>query len=134
MGSDPELRYTQGGTAVANCNIAVDDFRKGQDGNSQKVTSWFKLIFWGKTAETLNQYCRKGNKIAISGRLSENKWEDKDGNKRSSVEIHVNSLDLPAKSDNGGDQPPNTNGAQHAGPGYNQPPPAQSTEDDSIPF
>lgn len=81
---DPELRHTPSGTSVAGFSVAVN--RKY---NGQEKVSFFNCVAWGKTAEILVQYVKKGHRIGIEGRLEQRSWEDDKGNKRSTVEIVV---------------------------------------------
>ena len=72
LGRDPEMKYFESGAAVAKCSIAVET---GYDRDSrQKITEWVKLEFWGKQAETIANYCRKGSKIMVAGELSIERW------------------------------------------------------------
>lgn len=79
IGHDLELRYTGSGKAVLSFNIAVNDF------NSE--TEWFRVVLWNKQAENTAKYCRKGSKVGVSGRLSINKYTNKDGIEIEQVEI-----------------------------------------------
>lgn len=79
LGGDPELRYTQSKKAVANFTMATKNF----DGS----TEWHRIITWNKQAENVNQYLRKGSKVAISGEIHTREWKDKDGNKRYTTEV-----------------------------------------------
>ena len=79
---DPELKQIASGTAV--CNFSIANGRKFKD---KEDTSFFDCIAWGKLGELVAQYMTKGSKIGIDGRLQQRNWEDKDGNKRSTVEI-----------------------------------------------
>lgn len=94
IGNDPELKYTANGTAVSNVRIAVNDFRKTADGGTEKVTYWFPVTMWGKTAEILAKYCEKGSKIGVTGKLITREWQDKEGAKRVTTEIRADSLEL----------------------------------------
>lgn len=81
---DPELRHTQTGTPVATYTLAVNrDF--SANGNSE--ADFFGIVAWQKAAEFANTYFRKGQLVAIQGRLQSRKWTDKDGNNRSTVEV-----------------------------------------------
>lgn len=82
---DPELRRTQSGTAVASFSLAVERDFKGQDG--EKVTDFFDVTAWRNTAEFVNRYFTKGRMMVVDGRLQSRKWEDRDGNRRTSIEI-----------------------------------------------
>jgi single-strand DNA-binding protein len=84
---DVDLRATQNGKHVANFSIANNRTFSGE-----KQTSYFNCIAWGKTGELLNQYCQKGSKVAITGRLQQRTWEDKDGKKNYAVEIVAESI------------------------------------------
>ena len=87
---DPELRYTQGGTSIASLSIANN--RTYMAGSEKKEdVSFFNCIAWGKLGETISKYVKKGDKIAIEGRLQQRSWE-KDGQKRSTVEIVVENV------------------------------------------
>jgi single-strand DNA-binding protein len=79
---DPELRYTQSGTAV--CNFSIANGRKFKD---NEETSFFSVIAWGKLGELICQYQKKGLLIGIEGRLQQRSWENDKGEKRSTVEI-----------------------------------------------
>ena len=85
IGSDIELATTASGTAVTTINVAVDRDFKTDSGNRE--TDWFSVVFWGSRAEFLQKYFTKGAQIIIEGRLQTRRWEDRDGTKRSRVEI-----------------------------------------------
>ena len=87
LGGDPESRYTQSGTAVANFNVATNESRKNAEGSYQDHTEWHRCVLFGKPAETAAQYLKKGQMVYIEGRLRTRSWEDKDGNKRTTTEI-----------------------------------------------
>ena len=75
---DPELKTTSNGNTVASFRIA---------NNTLKKTNFFDVSLWGKSAETLVQYAEKGRWISLSGRMEQDEWEDKEGNKRTSYSI-----------------------------------------------
>jgi len=81
---DPEMRSTSNGTQVCSFSVAVN---RVYAGNEQ--VSYFDCSAWGKMGETIAQYCKRGSGILVSGRLDQRSYEDKDGNKRSRVEITV---------------------------------------------
>lgn len=89
LGRNPELRYTQRGTAVCNFTVAVN--RPGRaDENGQRTedeTEWFSVVAWDKLAETCSQYLQKGRKVYVEGRLQTRSWDGPDGQKRSRVEL-----------------------------------------------
>jgi single-strand DNA-binding protein len=99
LGRDPEMRYTPGGQAVTNFNVAVNRQYQGQDGQMVKETIWFRVSAWGKQAETCNSYLRKGSKVLIEGRLNADPatggpriWNRQDGTPSASFEITASNV------------------------------------------
>src|SRR5690606_20959675 len=86
LGSTPQLRYTQNGTAVATGSIAVPRRR-----NRDEV-DWIDLTLWGKTAEIAAQHLTKGRQIGVTGRLLQERWETQGGEKRSRVVVIAESV------------------------------------------
>jgi len=77
LGRDAELRYTPGGAAVATLSLATTEVFKDKEGQRREQTEWHRVVVWGKTAETLNEYLTKGKQIYVEGRLQTRKWEEK---------------------------------------------------------
>jgi single-strand DNA-binding protein len=92
LGRDPELRYTQGNTAVCNFSIATDETWKDQSGQNQSRTEWHRIVVWGRQAEIANQYLRKGRQVFIEGRIQTREYQDREGNQRKSTEIVAREL------------------------------------------
>jgi single-strand DNA-binding protein len=90
LGADPELRYTPGGQAVCDVRLATNESWTDKNGQKQERTEWHRVVLWGKPAEIVKQYCTKGQKLFIEGRLQTRSWDDKEGNKRYSTEIVAN--------------------------------------------
>lgn len=91
LGKDPEVRYTQSGTAVGNLRIGVTERRK--DGDEYKdQTEWVSVVCFGKTAENVSKYLQKGRQIFVEGRLQTRSWEDKTGQTRYTTEVIANQL------------------------------------------
>ena len=86
LGSDVSLRYTNSGQAVGNVNMAVTEKYKDQE-----KTEWVRLVFWGKSAETVEKYAGKGSSLFVSGRLQTRQWE-KDGSQHYTTEIVVSNF------------------------------------------
>ncbi|MDE2895577.1 MAG: single-stranded DNA-binding protein [Chloroflexota bacterium] len=108
VGSDPELRQTQGGTAVVQLRLATDRRRE----NGKDETDWHTVVCWAKQAEAVAEYVRKGERVYVSGRLQQQSWETDAGERRSRTEIHASEvifLGSGNNKDNGrqadGDQP-----------------------------
>ena len=85
VGTDPEMRYTQSGAAVAQLRLATD--RPRQNGESE--TDWHDVVCWGKLAEAVNQYVGKGDRLYVAGRLAQSSWEGEDGRRRWRAEVHA---------------------------------------------
>lgn len=89
VGGDPEVRYLPNGNAVANVTLATSDsWKDKQTGQQQERTEWHRVVFFGRIAEVVGEYVRKGTKMYIEGRLQTREWE-KDGVKRYTTEIVV---------------------------------------------
>lgn len=88
---DPELRYTQSGTAVTSFTLAVDRDMKNKE-TGEKATDFIDCVAWRNTAEFAANYFSKGRMAVVEGRLQIRGWTDKDGNKRKSAEVLVGSL------------------------------------------
>jgi single-strand DNA-binding protein len=89
VGGDPEVRYLPNGNAVANVTLATSDsWKDKQTGQQQERTEWHRVVFFGRLAEIVGEYVRKGSKLYIEGRLQTREWE-KDGVKRYTTEIVV---------------------------------------------
>ena len=94
LGGDPEMHYTSSGSAVANFNIATSRSWKSPNGEARSETEWFRVVAWGKLGEICKEYLHKGQQVYIEGRLQTRKWEDKDGVKRSTVEVVANEMTM----------------------------------------
>ncbi|WP_304639510.1 single-stranded DNA-binding protein [Pseudomonas sp.] len=89
VGGDPEVRYLPNGNAVANVTLATSDsWKDKQTGQQQERTEWHRVVFFGRIAEVVGEYVRKGSKLYVEGRLQTREWE-KDGVKRYTTEIVV---------------------------------------------
>ena len=86
---DPELKYTQNETPVANFGLAVNRRWKDRDGNAQEDVCFVDCRCYGKQAEVINQYMKKGRPILIEGRLELDTWEGPDGTRRSKHRVFV---------------------------------------------
>ncbi|MFH1692298.1 MAG: single-stranded DNA-binding protein [Candidatus Omnitrophota bacterium] len=86
---DPELRYTPGGTAVANLRIAVNRRYKDKQGEAKQEVCYLTVVAWDKQAEVCNQYLHKGSPLFVEGRLQSRSWDGPDGKKRNVVEIRA---------------------------------------------
>jgi single-strand DNA-binding protein len=135
LGADPELRYTSGGSAVADLRLATSRKYTTKDGNSKEDTQWHRIVVWGKQAEHCKEYLSKGRQVYVEGRLQTRQWEDRDGNKRSTTEVVAERVQFLGGGGRGGG-----GGGGNEG-GYDGPPPPADNEapsntmdDDDIPF
>ena len=94
LGADPELRYTNSGTAVANFRIATNDRWTDKGGESQERTEWHSIVAWAKLGEICGKYLKKGRPVYIEGRLQTRSWEDQSGNKRYTTEIIAQTMQM----------------------------------------
>lgn len=146
---DPELRHTAGGTPVLGLGVAVNDRRKNvQSGQWEDYTNFIDCTMFGARAESVSRFLTKGMLVCVEGRLRWSQWE-RDGQKRSKIEVIVDELELPSRGQGGQE------GAAPAGgymqpaeqpayvPSYSQPasygtpapmPPADQIYDEEIPF
>lgn len=85
---DPELRHTPSGAAVANFTVA-NNRTYAVSGEKKEQVSFFDCIAWSKLGEIITEYCKKGQRIAVEGRLQQRRWEDQENNKKSKIELVV---------------------------------------------
>jgi single-strand DNA-binding protein len=95
LGRDPELRWTDSGKAVCDVSIA-SDYKYNKDGTQVQETTWWRISFWGNTAENVNKYMRKGRLVYVEGRIRPDEnggpriWENSEGESRASFELMGN--------------------------------------------
>lgn len=95
LGADPDVRYTASGAAVSNINIATTEtWRDKESGEQQERTEWHRVVFFGRLAEIVAEYLRKGSQVYVEGRLQTRKWQDKEGNDRYTTEIVANEMQM----------------------------------------
>lgn len=92
LGNAPEVRNTESGKKLVRFSIATNESYRDAKGEKVTETQWHNLIAWGKVAEIAEKYLAKGTEVAIEGKLMNNNYTDKDGNKRYSTEIQVHEL------------------------------------------
>jgi single-strand DNA-binding protein len=126
LGSEPELKYTQSGTAVATLSVATSRKWQDKDGTKKDETEWHRVIVWGSSAEFCGNYLKKGSKVYVEGRLQTRKWQDQSGNDRYTTEIVCNDIQNLTPRDSGQDY----SGQQDSGQDYGG---AANTGDD-VPF
>lgn len=146
LGSDPEVRYLESGSAVAKFSIATTESYTNKNGERVDNTEWHRIELWEGLAKVAEKYLKKGSQVYIEGRLRTDNWTDKEGQQKSGVTIRANSLTMlgaaPGSNpsgDNNGNQgyapstAPRTNQAPRAADPV---PPAMAAgnDDDDLPF
>ena len=102
LGRDPELRYTADGTPVCDFSVATTERRKDRSGESQDITTWFRVTVWRRQAELAGQYLSKGKQVYVEGRLIQKEFQDRDGNTRHSLEVTASDVQfLGSRGDEG---------------------------------
>lgn len=129
LGRDPEVRYTQNGTAVANFTLATNEVWNDKSGERQERTEWHRIVVWGKQAEIAREHLSKGKQVYIEGSIQTRQWDDREGNKRTTTEIKAQRVIMMGRAEPGENRmnaaaPPADAAGDEAGP-----PP-----DDDIPF
>jgi single-strand DNA-binding protein len=127
LGRDPEVRYTPSGRPVTTFTVATSRSWNTVDGERHSETEWFNIVAWGNLAEICKQYLIKGQQVYIEGRLQTRRWDDKEGNKHSSVEVVANEMMML------GDRKEAGAGNSHAAD-TSELPEMPSTDEDEFPF
>jgi single-strand DNA-binding protein len=100
LGKDPEIRYLEGGTAVANFTLATsENYKDKTSGERKTITEWHNVVLWRGLAEITEKYLKKGNQIYIEGKLRTRQWQDKDGNTRYTTEIVAENMQMIGRKD-----------------------------------
>ena len=131
LGRDPELRFTQGGRAVAKFPLATTEAWTDAGGSRQERTEWHNVVVWGKQAETCGQYLAKGRQVFVEGSIRSRSYDDRDGNKRYVTEIIGQRIQFLGGGGGGGGGGASVQGAvEPAAPDDTAP----AADDDDIPF
>jgi len=138
LGKDPEIRHAANGNQIANLTIATSEkWKDKQTGQQQEKTEWHRVCAFGKLAEIMGQYLKKGSQVYIEGKLQTRKWQDSNGQDRYTTEIVANEMQmLGGRGDSG--QQGQQQGHQQQPPQQQQAPQGQQqggdNYEDSIPF
>src|SRR5438874_12092836 len=126
LGKDPEVRYTPGGQAVANFNIATNENWTDKSGQKQERTEWHRIVVWGKQAELCGEYLSKGRQVYLEGRLQTREWNNKEGAKQYTTAVVANQVGFLSGGERGQGRGSSRGAAAGAGAGgddFGQPPP-----------
>jgi single-strand DNA-binding protein len=102
LGKDPEVRYLEGGIAVAKFPLATSETIRDKNGNKSDLTEWHNIVLWRGLAEVAEKFLKKGATVFIEGKIKSRSWEDKEGNKRYITEIIGDNLTLLSKREDNG--------------------------------
>jgi single-strand DNA-binding protein len=134
LGQDPESKTTASGQLVANFSVATSETYTDKAGARQEKTEWHRCVAWGKQAEFVQKFLKRGRKVCVEGKLETRSWEDQGtGQKRYATEIiaqHVTGLDSAGAGQEQGQQRPQGGGQKPAQGGYGG---GQSTDADYDP-
>lgn len=134
LGRDPEVSYTQSGTARCRFPLATGESYTNNAGERIDRTEWHNIVVWGKQAETVGKYLQKGRQVFVEGRIQTRSWDDeKTGQKRYMTEINAQRVIFLGGRGEGGGGPSGQSGGPSGGGGYDQSP-ALGPDDDDIPF
>ncbi len=124
VGKDPEVRYSQAGSANVTLSLATNESWKDKNGEKQERTEWHRLKFFGKLAEIAGEYVKKGQQLYVEGSLRTDKYTDKQGIERYTTDIIVNDMQMlggkaGGGSGSGGDRNANREDSGWSGGGDN---------------
>jgi len=134
---DIELKAIAGGQSVARIGLAVNRRYRTKEGEDREETTFVDCEAWGRTAEVMNQYLRKGQPVFIEGRLKLDQWEDKEGQKRSQLRVVVENFQFVGSKDGGGGsrrQDDGGSGRERSSGGSSYEPAHSAPPDSEVPF
>ncbi len=144
LGQDPDVRSTNNGASVANITVATSEsWTDKNTGQKVEKTEWHRVVFFGRLAEIVGEYLRKGSQVYIEGKLQTRKWQDKNGLDRYTTEIVGNEMQMLGSKSGGGQRgyagapaAPQTNSQGGQMPPQTAPAPSAPMDDfdDDIPF
>lgn len=131
---DPELRQTTGGQAVCSFSIATNRFFTDSTGQKQKQAEFHNIVAWGRQAEIINQYLKKGSILLVEGRLQTRSWQDQQGTKHWRTEIVADQIQLGPRTGTGGDTFGQRDDSYTQRPSASEPRPNNSNKSDTTPI
>jgi single-strand DNA-binding protein len=135
LGKDPELSYTQSGTARCRFSLATSESYTNNAGERQAKTEWHNIVVWGKLAETVSKFLQKGRQVYLEGRIQNRSYEDKEGIKRYISEINANRVTFLGGRGGGQSESVPSSGDDYSGGDLEGPGPSSlGPSDDDIPF
>lgn len=104
LGRDPESKFTSGGDAVCTFPVATTEKRKSNDDDAQEHTTWFRVTCWRRTAEVAQEYLSKGKQVYVEGKLRQNEFTDREGNKKVTLEVTASEIQFLGSRGEGGNE------------------------------
>ena len=129
LARDPEIRYTQNGSAIANMTVATDESFAGSDGNKVERTEWHRVTVFGKAAGNCGNYLGKGSLVHVEGSLATRRWQDQNGQDRYTTEIKAQRVQFLDRREGGQDGGQQRQGRQQQTRGSEQ-----DYQDQDVPF
>ena len=133
LGKDPDMRYAPSGTAIASFSLATNHSTKDADGNWNQQTEWHSVKTFGRQAEFVGEYLKKGNLAFVEGRLQTSNWEDQNGQKKYRTDIIANDIQALGSRGDGDQQDSKPEPQAQAKPAEPQSEP-DAPEEDDLPF
>ncbi len=126
LGADPQLKFTPSGKANASFNVATNYVWKDQDGNQQDKTDWHRVTAWGKLAEVMGEFLKKGSYVYLEGRLQTRNYDDANGVKKWITEVVVTDMEMLGRKGEGAGGGGDDSGPEDA--------PSNNAEEEDLPF
>ena len=133
LGKDPEMRYMESGGAIANLTLATSEQWKDKSGEKHEKTEWHRVVFFGRLAEVVGEYLKKGSKIYVEGKIQTRKWQDNQGQDRYTTEVVGREMQMLDSRGSGGGGGSYNQGRDHS-EDANQDTQGEEDFDDDIPF
>lgn len=136
VGADPEVKYLEGGVAVANLRLATTERYRNKNGENVDQTEWHNIVLWRGLAEIVEKYVRKGMRLYIEGRIRTRSWDDQNGNKRYTTEIWADNMQMLSFRQEGdsGNSNRTYSAPASTGPAAPAAPPVTADDNDDLPF
>ena len=108
VGADPDVKYLEGGVAVARFSLATSEVYNNKNGERVTQTEWHNIVLWRNLAQIAEKYVRKGMMLYIEGRIRTRSWDDQNGVKRYTTEIYGDNFQMLSRKQDNGDKPQDT--------------------------
>jgi single-strand DNA-binding protein len=134
LGTQPEVRFTPSGAAVANFTLATNESWNDKNGQKQEKTEWHRIVVWGKLAQLCGEYLSKGRQVFVEGKLQTRQWQDKEGQTKYTTEIIATTVQFLGSNQERGSYASDSKGASDEMPAANTALEEPSFTEEDIPF